>query len=164
VRATSSAEYTFAFGSNLTTSTPNAVIFSHAESETKVGIDTTSPGNILTVRMGSATNPVADAWSVYSSKRWKTNIQPISDPIEKVQKLEGVYFDWTTDGKRDLGMIAEEVGKVIPEVVAYEQNGIDAQSLDYARLVALLVEAIKQQQREIELLKTAVGTTSARER
>jgi len=164
VRATSSAEYTFAFGSNFTPSTPNAVIFSHAENETKVGIDTASPGNILTVRMGSATNPVADAWSVYSSKRWKTNIQPISDPIEKVQKLEGVYFDWTTDGKRDLGMIAEEVGKVIPEVVAYEENGIDAQSLDYARLVALLVEAIKEQQREIELLKAAVASTLAKER
>lgn len=164
VKATSSAEYTFAFGLNFTTSTPNAVIFCNTESETKVGIDTASPGNILTVRMGSATNPVADAWSVYSSKRWKTNVQPISDAIEKVQKLEGVYFDWTTDGKRDLGMIAEEVGKVIPEVVAYEENGIDAQSLDYARLVALLVEAIKEQQREIELLKAAVGNTSEKEK
>jgi len=48
--------------------------------------------------------------------------------------------------------------------VAYEENGIDAQSLDYARLVALLVEAIKEQQREIEWLKAAVGSTSAKER
>jgi hypothetical protein len=164
VKATSSAEYTFAFGSNFTTSTPNAVIFCNTENETKVGIDTASPGNVLTVRMGSATNPVADAWSVYSSKRWKTNVQPIPHAVEKVQRLQGVYFDWTTDGKRDLGMIAEDVGEVIPEVVAYEENGIDAQSLDYARLVALLVEAIKEQQREIEMLKEAVGNTSAKER
>jgi hypothetical protein len=164
VKATSSAEYTFAFGSNFTTSTPNAVIFCNTENETKVGIDTTSPGNILTVKMGSATNPVADAWSVYSSKRWKTNVQPISGALDKVKKLEGVYFDWTTNGKHDMGMIAEDVGEVIPEVVVYEENGIDAQSLDYSRLVALLVEAIKEQQQEIERLKASVGRPSENER
>jgi len=62
-------------------------------------------------------------------------------------------------------MIAEEVGEVIPEVVAYEENGVDAQSMDYARLVALLVEGMKTQQKEIELLKAEIktlrtGTTS----
>lgn len=156
VRITDDADYTFAFGFNFETSTPNAVIFCNTESETKVGIDTASPGNILTVKQGSATDPVADAWTVYSSKRWKTNVQPISGALEKVQKLEGVYFDWASGGKHDLGMIAEDVGQVIPEVVAYEKNGIDAQSIDYARLVALLVQAIKEQQQEIELLKMAI--------
>jgi len=43
-------------------------------------------------------------------------------------------------------MIAEEVGKVVPEVVSYEANGKDARGIDYARLTALLVEAVKQQQ------------------
>jgi len=46
-------------------------------------------------------------------------------------------------------MIAEEVGKVVPEVVSYEANGKDARGIDYARLTALLVEAVKQQQAEI---------------
>jgi len=53
-------------------------------------------------------------------------------------------------------MIAEEVGEVIPEVVDYEENGIDAKSLDYARLTAVLVEAIKEQQRQIEGLKEEI--------
>jgi len=47
-------------------------------------------------------------------------------------------------------MIAEEVGKVVPEVVSYEENGKDARGIDYARLTALLVEAVKEQQREIQ--------------
>jgi hypothetical protein len=153
VNATSSAEYTFAFGFNFTTSTPNAVIFYNSEEETKVGIDTTSPGNIITVKQNSATDPVADAWTTYSSIRWKTNVSPIQDALEKVNKLNGVYFDWKESGKHDIGLIAEEVGKVVPEVVTYEENGVDAQALDYARLTALLIEAIKEQQREIDSLK-----------
>jgi hypothetical protein len=94
-----------------------------------------------------------DALTIYSSRRWKTNIHPISGGVEKVKQIRGVYFDWTNNGKRDLGLMAEEVGKVLPEVVAYEENGKDAKSLDYARLVAVLVEAVKEQQKEIESLK-----------
>ena len=58
-------------------------------------------------------------------------------------------YDWKADGKHDIGLIAEEVGEVIPEVVAYEENGIDAKSVDYARLVAVLIEAVKAQQKLI---------------
>jgi hypothetical protein len=119
-----------------------------------VGIGATSPGNILTVAQGSATDPIADAWTTYSSRRWKTHIQPIEGALEKVERLRGVYFDWKGSGKHDLGLIAEEVGKVVPEVVAYEKNGQDAKSVDYARLTALLVEALKQQQAEIQELKS----------
>jgi uncharacterized protein involved in exopolysaccharide biosynthesis len=49
-----------------------------------------------------------------------------------------------------MGMIAEEAGKVVPEVVSYEDNGKDARGIDYARLTALLIEAVKQQQAEIK--------------
>ena len=121
-----------------------------------VGIGTTGPGNILTIQQTSATDPIADAWTVYSSRRWKTNIQPLTGALDKVKALEGVYFDWKAGGKRDLGMIAEEVGKVIPELVAYEENSVDARSVDYARLTAVLVEAIKEQQKEVEILKEKV--------
>jgi hypothetical protein len=118
-----------------------------------VGIGTTSPGNILTIMQGSATDPVADAWTVYSSRRLKTNIAPLDNSVEKVQKLQGVSFDWRTNGKHDIGLIAEDVGQVIPEVVTYEENGVDAKSVDYARLVSVLIEAVKGQQREIDALK-----------
>ncbi len=110
----------------------------------KVGIGMSNPTNILTVQRNSATDPVADAWRTYSSRRWKTNIRTISEALDKVQRLRGVYYDWKADGKHDIGLIAEEVGEVIPEVVTYEENNKDANSIEYARLVALLIEAVKE--------------------
>ena len=91
--------------------------------------------------------------SSYSSRRWKENIHTIDAASEKVQKLRGVEFDWKADGKHDIGLIAEEVGKVIPEVVVYEENRIDAKSVNYPRLVALLIEAFKEQQVTIDALR-----------
>lgn len=126
-----------------------------------IGLITGVPNNILQVVQGSTTDPIADAWTTYSSKRWKTNIESIENPLDKVQRLRGVTFDWKKDGKHDIGLIAEEVGQVIPEVVAFEDNGKDAKSVDYARLVAVLIEAIKAQQEEIESLKTAVESLRA---
>ncbi len=97
--------------------------------------------------------------SSHSERRWKTNIETIPDALEKVQRLRGVYFDWKGNGQQDIGMIAEEVGEVIPEVVAYEPDGDDARSLDYARLVAVLVEAVKAQQDRIEALEAKIERT-----
>lgn len=122
-----------------------------------VGIGVTTPGNILTVRQNSSTDPIADAWTTYSSRRWKTNIQTIDGALDKVSKLRGVTYEWKQDGKHDIGLIAEEVGEVIPEVVAYEENGVDAKSVDYARLVALLIEAIKEQKQRIEALEARLA-------
>jgi len=115
-----------------------------------IGIGTDTPGNMLTVVQGSPTDPIADAWTTYSSRRWKTDIKPIENALDKVRKLRGVTFNWKKDGKNDIGLIAEEVGEVIPEVVAYEDNGSDAKSVDYARLVAVLIEAVKEQQKQLD--------------
>jgi hypothetical protein len=155
VTLTSTADYTFAFGNNFTTSTPNAVIFYHYGSATRVGINKTDPSYALHLpnNADASGQDMANAWNAYSSIRWKENINPIDHALEKVLALRGVYFDWKESKKHGIGMIAEEVGKVIPEVVSYEENGVDAQAMDYARLTALLVEAIKEQQMEIEALK-----------
>jgi hypothetical protein len=122
-------------------------------SEGKLSIGTSNDNNIITVVRFSATDPIADAWTVYSSRRWKTNIQPIQNALDKVMRLNGVTYDWIENGKHDIGFIAEDVGQVIPEVVAYEDNGIDAKSVDYARLTSILVESVKELQKEVELLK-----------
>lgn len=118
-----------------------------------VGIGVANPSNILTIQQNSSTDPIADAWTTYSSRRWKTNIKPIEGSLEKVKKLNGVTYDVKETGKHNLGLIAEDVGEVIPEVVNYEENGMDAKSIDYPRLVAVLIEAIKEQQKEIDDLK-----------
>ncbi|MEX0602479.1 MAG: tail fiber domain-containing protein, partial [Bacteroidota bacterium] len=125
-----------------------------------VGVGTTSPSNILTVVQNSSTDPIADSWTTYSSKRWKTNIKPLENALEKVQKLQGVTYDEKATEKHQIGLIAEDVGKVFPVMVEYEENGTDAKSLDYSRLVAVLIEAVKEQQKQINELKAAIKSTS----
>ena len=127
-----------------------------------VGIGVRPPENILSVKRSSETDPIADGWTTYSSRRWKTGIKPIEGALDKVEQLRGVSFEWRENGKHDIGLIAEEVGKVVPEVVAYEENGSDAKSVDYARLVPLLVESIKEQQRVIRKQDAALAELSAR--
>ncbi|MBL1217662.1 MAG: tail fiber domain-containing protein [Planctomycetes bacterium] len=80
-----------------------------------------------------------------SSRRWKRHITPIDDPLAKLERIRGVYFDWDAEhgGHHDVGMIAEEVGEVLPEIVNYEENGIDASGMDYGKTTPLLVEAVK---------------------
>ncbi|MBI1929621.1 tail fiber domain-containing protein [Candidatus Poribacteria bacterium] len=123
-----------------------------------VGIGTTSPTQKLEV----AGNVLANAYLTPSSERWKTNIKPIENALDKVQRLRGVSYDWKADGQHNIGLIAEEVGEVIPEVVAYEANGKDAKSVDYARLVAVLIEAIKEQHTLIETQHSELAEVKAK--
>jgi len=92
---------------------------------------------------------IADGWDTYSSRRWKTNIHPLTDALGKVERLRGVSYDLKASGKHEIGVIAEEVGEVVPEVVSYEENAKDARGVDYSRLTALLIEAVKQQETQI---------------
>jgi hypothetical protein len=116
---------------------------------TNVGIDVPNPSNILTVLKGGG-HAIADGWDTYSSRRWKTNIHTLHDALGKIEQLRGVSYDRKDSGKHEIGVIAEEVGAVVPEVVSWEKNSKDAQGVDYARLTALLIEAVKQQQRVVK--------------
>jgi hypothetical protein len=93
-----------------------------------------------------------------SSIRWKSDIRPIDEPLEKIMNLRGVYFNWDTEhgGQHDVGMIAEEVGEVLPEIVEYEENGVDAIGMDYSKVTPLLVEAVKELKGENDRLKERV--------
>ena len=93
-----------------------------------------------------------------SSIRWKSDVRAIDEPLGKVARLRGVYFNWDAEhgGRYDVGMIAEEVGKVLPEIVDYEENGIDAVGMDYSKLTPLLVEAIKELKAENDALKQRI--------
>jgi len=140
----------------------NVAVFPPAitiESTGGVGIGDTDPTYRLELPNQSSTagRGRANAWVTYSSRRWKTNIRPIGDAMEKVKQMRGVYFDWKADGRSDVGMVAEEVGAVVPEVVDFEDNGTDARSLAYGRLVAVLVEALKQQEQRISELEQEVA-------
>ncbi len=128
----------------------------------RVGIGTTAPSNILTIARGAG-HPVSDSWETYSSRRWKTNIHTLPDALDKVEQLRGVSYDLKDSGKREIGVIAEEVGAVVPEVVSYEANGKDASGVDYSRLTALLIEAVKQQRREIAELQAQLRKRTAKQ-
>jgi len=110
-----------------------------------------------------ATGPGTDYGSE-SSIRWKRNIMNIDNPLEKVADLRGVYFDWDEEhgGQHDVGCIAEEVGAVIPEIVEYEENGVDAKGMDYSKLTPLLLEAIKAQQENINKQQEELEDLKAR--
>jgi hypothetical protein len=80
----------------------------------------------------------------------KTNIQPIFDPIEKIMQINGVTFDWKEDSRPSAGIIAQEVEKVLPELV----SDTNPKTVNYNGLIGLLIEGMKAQQREIEELKS----------
>jgi hypothetical protein len=126
----------------------------------KVGIGTATPSNILTIAQGAGL-PVSDGWATFSSRRWKTNIQTLHGALGKVEQLRGVSYDLKANGQHEVGVIAEEVGAIVPEVVTWEKNGKDAQSVDYGRLTALLIEATKEQQALIREQREQISAQQA---
>ena len=73
----------------------------------------------------------------------KKNIEIIENPLDKINKLRGVYFNYiNNDDRRQIGMIAQEVEKIIPEVV-YMTNE-DTKAIAYNNLIGLLIEGIKE--------------------
>lgn len=90
-----------------------------------------------------------------SDERLKKNVKTIDDALEKVKKLRGVEYDHKNTGDHCLGVIAQEVEKVVPDVVYEDVHGV--KSVAYQNMVALLIEALKDQQRQIDELKRQLG-------
>ena len=102
----------------------------------------------------------ANAYTTYSSLRYKDNVEPIQNAMAKIRNLSGVTYNWKTTNSSDIGFIAEEVGKVMPEIVEWESDGVNAQSMDYTKIIPVLVEAIKEQQTEIDSQKKIINELS----
>jgi hypothetical protein len=120
-----------------------------------LGVGTAASGTTGEIR---ATNNVTAFYS--SDERLKDNVQVITNALAKVLQIRGVEFDWNNltepeDGyfvrKHDIGVIAQEIEKVLPEVVAIRENGIKA--VKYDRIIPLLIEAIKELKAEVDVLK-----------
>ena len=89
---------------------------------------------------------------VGSDERWKDNIQTIDNPLEKVQQLRGVTYEWKDSGERTYGLIAQEVEKVLPELVNTDEDGY--KGVGYQNMVSILIEGpVKEQQTQIDALK-----------
>jgi hypothetical protein len=125
-----------------------------------VGLGSTNPAFRLELpNIGSADGRGrANQWVTYSSKRWKENVETLEGALDTVKQLRGVEFDWKKEhgGTHDIGFVAEEVGQVVPELVSWEKDGHNAQGLAYDRITALAVEAIKEQQTQIDDQQRAI--------
>ena len=105
-----------------------------------VGIGTDIPGYTLDV---NGTVYASGDVIMFSDERKKTNIKPITNALDKVLQLRGVTFDKIGDGtRRHAGIIAQEIEKVLPEVVYTDDDGM--KGVAYGNIIALLIEAIKE--------------------
>ena len=95
----------------------------------------------------------ANAYLTYSSIRYKKDVQPLDDPLGTLKKLDGVSYVWKDTGKLDYGFIAEEVGKVLPDIVEFAQDSEYVNSMDYIRIISFLVEGVKAQDKKIANLE-----------
>ena len=114
------------------------------------GVGTAASGTTGEIR---ATGDITAYYS--SDKRLKDNITPLSNAINKINQIGGYEFDWNSNSSHsghDVGVIAQEIEAVLPEVVVTRDNGYKA--VRYEKIVALLIEAIKDQQSQIDELKS----------
>ena len=89
-----------------------------------------------------------------SDKRLKKNIKTVENALDKAMALRGVAFDWKEGGAKSIGLVAQETEVIIPEIVTHDDNGY--LGIKYTNLIGVLVEAIKEQQVQINTLKKLI--------
>jgi hypothetical protein len=124
-----------------------------------VGIGTTNPLGFKLAVNGSAAKPGGGSWSVYSDRRLKKNIEPLSGALDRMLQLEGVSFEYSNSDHfsyvegEQVGMIAQEVEKVFPDWV--DENG-GYKTVTYRGFEAITVEAFRQLRKEKDAEITAL--------
>ena len=146
----SASSYSSSFASRLANEEFKSTTFATTGSNTFIG------NQIISGSLNVTGDVVAYSTS---DERLKDNIQLISNPIQKVNELRGVEFDWKDGmpkaGKHEYGVIAQDVLKVMPELVNQRQDGYYA--VDYDKIVGLLIEVVKQQEKRIKELENKIG-------
>lgn len=97
-------------------------------------------------------NMTANNFFSVSDERYKKNISTITDAGSMLKQIRGVRFDWLRDGSSDIGVIAQEVYKVMPEAVVSSMNG-SMLTVAYTKIIPLLIETIKDLQERVEVLE-----------
>lgn len=130
-----------------------------------VGIGTRTPSQLHALNIagdfaveldsnGDGGNIKAHSFYYDSDQRLKQRIETIHNPMQTLHNLRGVSFDWKRNHKHDYGFIAQEVEEELPELVYEDAKG--NLSVDYVKVLPFLVEALKEQQNEIEELRNEV--------
>jgi len=123
-----------------------------------LGIGTDNPTTKLDVDGGVIVSGVVTAtdFNSTSDARLKTNVQVIEDPLEKVLQINGVSFNWIKDNRPSMGVIADNIQEVLPELV----SDTDPKTVNYNGLIGLLIECVKHQQEEINALKASINNNN----
>ncbi len=127
-----------------------------------IGIGTTNPGQRLEVSGNIQCTSLIET----SDQRLKINILPLRNTLEKVQQIQGVYYNWNQENfpEKDfsdeiqIGFIAQELEPVYPELIHTNADGY--KSVNYTKLTPILVEAIKEQQQQIDDLQSQLTAQS----
>lgn len=117
-----------------------------------VGVGTTTPNTSYKFFTCGSIGASGDIVAFVSSdSRLKSNITAIKNPIEKIKQIGGYEFDWNEKQKQykghDIGVIAQEIEKILPEIVTTRDDGFKA--VKYDRIVSLLIEAIKELEKRV---------------
>jgi len=129
-------------------------------------------GTSAMLQVGGEGTFTGDVTANTSDKRLKNNIRIIDNPLEKISKINGVYFNWNDVAKQlsnksdveEVGFLAQEVQSVLPHIIKPAPFDIDTKTgesisgenyltIQYEKIVPLLVEAIKELKKEIDELK-----------
>tara|TARA_R100000030_G_scaffold93776_1_gene80144 strand:- start:1059 stop:3353 length:2295 start_codon:yes stop_codon:yes gene_type:complete len=150
-------------GAGGATSSPVATLHSMGDifADGNISGSSSSTGSFGTVESATNVRAEGDVIAFYSSdERLKDNIKKIEKPIYKLKQLRGVEYEWNNlqgvypIGSKDSGIIAQDVQKVLPQLVKEKKDGY--LGVRHDRLVGLLVESIKEQQEQIDELKKEV--------
>lgn len=123
--------------------------------DAKIGIGTENPISKVDINGSVNVSGVVTATDINSSSdiNLKQNIKQIDNSLDKVLHLNGVEFNWKDTNQPSVGVIAQEVEIVLPQLVK-ETDGIKA--VNYNGLIGVLIEAVKDQQKQIEELKSLI--------
>jgi len=97
--------------------------------------------------------------TAFSDKRLKTDIEPIANALEKVKNMQGVYYkrNDVENARKQIGVLAQDLEPVLPEVVLTADDEMETKSVDYAKMTAVLIEAVKQLSNELTHLKQQIN-------
>jgi hypothetical protein len=140
-----------------TTGTLNAGTVAASNTITTPSLNVNS-GTLVVSTTGTVTATGQGIWSpAYyhnSDARLKTGVHPISGALDKILALKGVEFNWKSDGRADMGVVAQNVAAVFPNVVIKDDKGM--MSVEYDSLVGPMIEAIRELKSENDALRQKV--------
>ena len=144
--------------SSVSQGTLRQVINGGAPTDVDLGLESTDSPTFAGLTVNGNITATGDITAYYSSdKRLKDNIELIPNAVEKVQQIKGVSWDWNELSDKeghDVGVIAQDLEKVLPELVTTRDTGYKA--VRYDKIVALLIEAVKEQQKELNELRSFI--------